>query len=124
LLRRAFPGVLLGERYDREQGQYDQPDDDANPGPVEVASHLSSPAPVVKPATASPANSTSEQALMIFGGQTGRTVSMAMAAIRAAASAAMPKSPLGSSRDSKEKVIRAGRRGSAVWLHSDEATIR
>ena len=60
------------------------------PAPPQVASHRSSALPRVKPRTAIRVNSTSEQALRIFGGQTGRLVMMAIRAISAAASPATP----------------------------------
>ena len=60
------------------------------PAPPQVASHRSSFFPRVKPRTAIRANSPSEQVLRIFGGQMGRLVRMAMTAVTAAASPAMP----------------------------------
>ena len=60
------------------------------PAPPQVASHRSSLLPKVKPSTAISANSASEQVLRIFGGQTGRLVAMAIRAVTAAASPAMP----------------------------------
>ena len=60
------------------------------PAPPQVLSHRSSFVPRVKPSTAVSVNRTREQVLMIFGGQTGWLVAMAIRASTAAASPAKP----------------------------------
>jgi hypothetical protein len=76
------------------------------PGAPQVFSHLSVPAPAAKPSTAATANSTSWQALRIFGGQAGLASAMAMIAHTTATSPATPMSPDGSRRASREKATR------------------
>ncbi len=78
----------------------------ATPPPGQVASHVLSPLSRLKPRTASTVNITREQAFRTLGGQTGRLISMANRASKAATSPATPTSPEGNILVRSENAIR------------------